>query len=77
MKQLEKDQLVDLVFDKCAEIVQLDSEKVKESILNDIKGSEGNWHEMLVKFVTAYGNEMRRECCQTFAEILYEVLYSE
>ncbi|MDE7006590.1 MAG: hypothetical protein K2P07_00300, partial [Lachnospiraceae bacterium] len=76
MKQLEKDQLIDLVFDKCVEIVQLNAEKIKESILNDVKEAEDNWNEMLVKFVIAYGNEMRRECCQTFAEILHEVLYS-
>ncbi len=76
MKQLEKSQLIDLVFSRCAEIIQLNSEKIKESILNEIKGSEDNWNETLVKFVMAYGNEIRRECCQTFAEILYEVLYS-
>lgn len=76
MKQLEKDQLIDLVFDKCAEIVQLNAEKIKEDIMNEMKGAE-NDIELLAKFVTAYGNEMRRECCQTFAEILHEVLYSE
>lgn len=77
MKKLTKEQLIDLVFNKCAVIVQSNAEQVKESILNDIKGSENNWNEMLVKFVTAYGNEMRRECCQTFAIILYDILYSE
>ncbi len=77
MKQLEKDQLIDLVFDKCTELVQLNSEKIKEGIMNDIKSAENNWVEMIVKFVAAYGNEIRRECCQMFAEVLYEVLYSE
>ena len=57
--------------------MQSDAEQINESILNDIKGSEDDWNEIIVKFVTEYGNEMRRECCQTFAEILYDILYSE
>ena len=77
MKKLTKEQLIDLVFNKCAVIVQSNAEQIKESILNDIKGSEDNWYEALVKFVTAYGNEIKRECCQTFAEILDDILYSE
>ena len=77
MKQLTKEQLIDLVFNKCAEIVQSNAEQIKEDIWNEIKGSEDNWNEMLVKFIIAYGNEMRREYCQAFAEILYDILYSE
>ena len=77
MKQLTKEQLIDLVFNKCAVIVQSNAEQIKEDIWNELKGSEDNWTEMLVKFVIAYGNEIKRECCQTFAVILYDVLYSE
>ena len=77
MKQLTKEQLIDFVFDKCAEIILSNGEQIKENILNEIKGSENNGNETLVKFVTAYGNEMRRECCQTIAETLYDILYSE
>lgn len=77
MKKLTKEQLIDLVFDKCAEIILSNVEQIKENILNEIKGSENNGNETLVKFVTAYGNEMRRECCQTIAETLYDILYSE
>ena len=50
---------------------------IKKDIMNDVWTETNNWSEMLVKFVMAYGDEMRRECCQTFAEILHEVLYSE
>ena len=77
MKQLTKEQLIDLVFNKCAVLVQSNAEQIKESILNAIKGSEDDWSKMILAFVTAYGNEMRRECCQIFAEILYDILYSE
>ena len=61
MKQLEKDQLIALVFDRCAEIVQSNSEEIKEDIMSDLKGTENNCSEMLTKFVIAYGNEIRRE----------------
>lgn len=77
MKQLTKEQLIDLVFDKCAEIALSNIEQIKENILNEIKGSENNGNEILVKFVTAYGNEIGRVCCQTIAETLYDILYSE
>ena len=77
MKQLTKEQLIDLVFNKCAVIVQSNAEQIKESILNNIKGAEDDWSKMIVAFVIAYGDEIKRECCQTFAEILYDILYSE
>lgn len=77
MKQLTKEQLIDLVFDKCAKIMLSNVEQIKGNILNEIKGSENNGNETLVKFVTAYGNEMRRAYCQTIAETLYDILYSE
>lgn len=77
MKELAKEQLIDLVFKKGAEIVESNAEHIKESILNDVNEAENNWSKMLVKFVTAYGNEVRRECYQVFAEILYEILYSD
>ena len=50
---------------------------MKERILDYIKVPDNNGYEMLVKFVTAYGDEIKRECCQAIAEILYDVLYSE
>lgn len=77
MKQLTKEQLIDLVFNKCAVIVQSNAEEIKGNILNDIKGTEDDWSNMIVAFVIAYGNEIRRICCQTFAVILYDILYSE
>ena len=77
MKQLEKAQLIDLVFNRCAEIVQSNAEKIKDGIMSDLKGTENSYSEMLTRFVVAYGNEMRRVCYQTFAEVLHEVLYSE
>ena len=77
MKELSKEQLIDLVFNKCGKIVQSNADQMKERILDYIKESENNWNEMLIKFVTAYGDEMRRVCCQTVAETLYDILYSE
>ena len=77
MKKLTKDQLIDLVFDKGVEITKLNSEKLKERVSNIVKESGNNGWEMLVDFVMDYANEMRRECCQNFAEIFYEVIYSE
>lgn len=77
MKQLKKDQLIDLVFDRCNEIAIKNSEKFEQRISELVEESQDNGYEMLVKFVTTYGNEIRRECCQTIAEILYDILYSE
>lgn len=77
MKQLTKEQLIDLVFNKCAVIVQSNAEQIKEGILNNIKGTEDDWNKMIVAFAIAYGDEIKREYCQTFAEILYDILYSE
>ena len=76
MKQLLKEELIDLVFNKCS-ACESNAEQIKESILNDIKGSEDDCNKMIVAFVISYGNEVRRECCQTFAEILYDILYAE
>lgn len=77
MKQLTKEQLTHLVFDKCIALMQSNEEQIKESIMNEIKGTEDDWSKMIVSFVVSYGNEMRRICCQTFAGVLYDILYSE
>lgn len=77
MKELTKEQLIDLVFDKCEEIAKNNSEKFKQHISDIIKESGSDGAKLLITFTTAYGNEMRKECCQTVAEILHEVLYSE
>lgn len=77
MKDLTKEQLIDLVFNKCNEIAIKNSEKFEQHISDIVKESQNNGAKMTVDFVMAYGNEIRRECCQTFAEILYDILYSE
>ena len=77
MKQLEKDQLIALVFDRCNKIAIDNSGELKQNISDIVKESQNNGVRMIVDFVTAYGNEIRKECCQTFAEILHELLYSE
>lgn len=75
MKRLSKEQLIDLVFDTCNKIAIKNSEEFGQRMSNLSK--EGNGALMIINFVTAYGNEMRKECCQTIAEILYDVLYYE
>lgn len=77
MKQLTKDQLIDFVFDKCNEIVIKNKEKFEQRISDLVKESQDNGAKMIVDFVTVYGNEMRRECCQIIADVLYEILFSE
>lgn len=77
MKKLGKDQLIDLVFDKCNEIAIRNSEKFEQSISALVKESQNNGAKMIVDFVTTYSNEIRRECCQTIAETLYDILCSE
>ena len=77
MKQLSKDQLIDLVFDRCNKIAIKNSEEFGQRMSGLAKETQGNGAEMIINFVTAYGNEMSRECCQTVAEILYDVLYCE
>ena len=77
MKKLTKEQLIDLMFDRCYEIAISNSEKFEQRVSDIVKESQDNGAKMIVNFVTVYGNEMRKECCQTVAEILYEILYSE
>lgn len=77
MKQLSKEQLTDLVFGKCEEIVIDNFEEFKQHMLNLSKETQDDGLKMIVNFVIAYGNEIRRECCKTIVEILYDVLYVE
>lgn len=77
VKRLSKEQLIDLVFDRCNKIAIKNSEEFGERMSNLSKEAQGDGAVMIINFVTAYGNEMRRECCETIAEILYDVLYDE
>lgn len=77
MKQLSKEELTDLVFNKCQEIAIKNSEEFGKRMLNLADEKKDHGVEMIVEYITAYGNEMRKECCQTIAEVLYDVLYDE
>lgn len=77
MKELTKDQLTDLVFERCNKIAIKNSAEFGERMSGLAKKTQNDGAKMMIEFVTAYGNEMRRECCQAVAEILYDVLYCE
>lgn len=77
MKELTKDQLIDLTFEKCHAITMENSANFGQRIADLVERSQKDGVKMIVDFVTVYGNEIRKECCQTVAEILYDVLYSE
>lgn len=77
MKQLTKEQLVNLVNDNCKEMIKLNKNGMTERILNSIKGSGDNCSDLMIKLVVAYGAEIMQACNQVFAETLYNILYTE
>lgn len=77
MKELTKEQLIDLVFDNMEKVIEQNVESAEKNIKSSIKGSEDNLVEIILRLIVSYGTEIKRECCQAFAETLYDILYSE
>jgi len=77
MKQLTKEQLTEMVHDKCKKIIELNMNGMAERVMDFVKGSGNNCSELMVKFVVAYGAEIMNECNQVLSETLYDILYTE
>ena len=77
MKQLTKEQLINLVNDNCKEVIELNKDGMTERILDSIKGAGDNCSDLMIKLIVAYGAEMMQACNHVFAETLYNLLYTE
>ena len=77
MKQLTKEQLINLVNDNCNEMIKLNKNGMTERILDSIKESGDNCSDLMVKLIVAYGIEIMRACNQVLAETLYDIMYTE
>lgn len=76
MKQLTKEQLIDLIYDNCRKVTELNSEKIGERVSNFI-GDEKDFNIAIIKVMAAYGAEIKKECCNILVETLCDVFYSE
>lgn len=77
MKQLTKEQLVNLVNDNCNEIIKTNINGITERLLESIKGTGDNCSELFVKLIVAYGAEIMDECNLVLVKTLYDILYAE
>lgn len=76
MKQLTKDQLIDLIYDNCRKVTELNSERIGERV-SDFIGDEKDFNIAIIKAMAAYGAEIKKECCNILVETLCDVFYSE
>ena len=76
MKQLTKEQLMDLVYDNCAKATEENAERMAKNMADSTKGAD-NLGEVIANIVIAYGAEIKKECCHTFVETIYDILYNE
>ena len=76
MKQLTKEQLTDLVHDKARKIAEQNIDIMTQKISKSLEGVN-DFNIAIVNAIAVYGAEIEKECCQTVAETLYEILYSE
>lgn len=72
MKQLTKEQLIDLIFDNCKKVTELNSEGLGERVSDYIE-NENDFTIAIIKAMAAYGAEIKKECCNILAETLYDV----
>ena len=77
MKQLTKEQLTEMVHEKCKKIIGLNIDGMSERVLESIKGSGDNCSSVMINLVVAFGVEIMNECNQVLSETLYDVLYTE
>lgn len=76
MKQLTKEQLIDLVYENCKKVTELNSEKMGERVSGFV-GDEKDFNIAIIKTMAAYGAEIKKECCNILVETLCDMFYSE
>lgn len=76
MKQLTKEQLMDLVYDNCVKVTEENAENMAKSV-SDFTKDVNDLGEEILKTIMAYCMETKRECCHTFVETIYDILYNE
>ena len=76
MKQLTKEQLAEMIHDKARKIAEQNIDIMTQNISKSLEGVN-DFNIAIVNAMAVYGAEIEKECCQTFAEILYDILYSE
>lgn len=72
MKELTKEQLIDLVYDNCKKVTKLNSEKIGKHV-SDFIGDEKDFNVAILKMMVAYGAEIKKECCNILVETLYDM----
>lgn len=76
MKQLSKKELMELIHNKAREIAEQNMNVMTQNISKSLEGVN-DFNIAIVNAMAVYGAEIKKECCQTIAETLYEILYSE
>lgn len=76
MKQLTKEQLINLINDTIMRVSMENAENVSKNVIKHTKDSD-NLVSMFAGVLVAYGTEIKKECCQIMADTLYDILYRE
>lgn len=76
MKQLTKEQLIELIYDKARKIAEQNIDIMTQNISKSLEGVN-DFNIAIVNAMAVYGAEIKKECCKSVAETLYEILYSE
>lgn len=76
MKQMTKEQLMDLVYDNCAKATEENAENMAKSV-SDFTEDASDPGEKILKTIKVYCMETKRECCHAFVETIYDILYNE
>lgn len=74
MKQLNKEQLYDLVKDAALTVGERNIDNMLHNLTKAIEGKEDSGATTL-SFISAYGTEITKLWCQILVDILYRVLY--
>lgn len=76
MKQLNKKQLDDLVYDKLLKAVEANIDGMTERLSACFKDTE-NLATMIVHVLAVYKAEIMKECSQMLVETLCDIFYEE
>lgn len=76
MKQLTKEQLMELVYDNCEKATEENMEYKAKNMENLAKNAD-SLGASIADVIVAYGEEIKKECCHTFVKTIYDILYGE
>ena len=67
---------MELIYDNCEKATEENMESKAKNMMDLVKDTD-DLGKTIADLIVAYGEEIKKECCNAFAETIHDILYNE